>query len=349
MGPENMYEVQNRIIRNLSALEEHFIPSRLLHREGQMEAVRDDLQPLINRRGMRNVFLYGRPGTGKTCMARYVVEELKKHTSVRSCYVNCWHNSSRFRVLYSILEKLGEVLAIHRKGIPTDELLDILRNRLKSGHCIVILDEVDKLEGESILYDLTEMEKIGLILIANNPEVFFDIDPRIRSRLMAMDNIEFPSYTTAELVDILKDRAELGLLPDVIEKRQLEAIAGMAAGDARIAIDILRLAAEDAENRDLERIGDRLLARAVPKIKERDMEKARSALNDHQKILLEIVRSKDNAKATDIYDEYGKKVAESGIKAANERTLRKYMETLVGMKMISASGEGRWREYSIRM
>lgn len=344
-----MYDVQNKIIRNLSALEEHFIPSRLLHREGQLEAIRDDLQPLIKKREMRNVFLYGRPGTGKTCMARYVVEELKKHASVKSCYVNCWHNSSRFRVLYSILEKMGEVLAIHRKGIPTDELLDILRNRLKAGHCIVILDEVDKLEEESILYDMTEMEKIGLILIANNSEVFFDIDVRIRSRLMAMDNIEFPSYTTIEIADILKDRAELGLLPDVIEKRQIEAIAEMAAGDARIAIDILRTAAEDAESRDLDRIGDKLLARAMPKIKEKDLEKAAMALNEHQRILLGIVRVRQTAKASDLYDEYGKKVSEAGMKAANERTLRKYMEMLVGMKMIGASGEGRWREYTIKV
>ncbi len=347
MGSESMYEVQNKIIRNLSVLEEHFIPSRLLHREGQLEVIRDDLQPLINKRGMRNIFLYGKPGTGKTCMSRYAVEELKKHTSVRSCYVNCWHNSSRFRVLYSILEKMGEALAIHRKGIPTDELLDILRNRLKASYCIVILDELDKIEEESILYDLTEMERIGLILIANNPEVFFDIDPRIRSRLMAMDNIEFPSYTTVELVDILKDRAELGLLPNVIERRHLESIAEMAAGDARIAIDVLRIAAEDAENRDIEKIDERLIAKAIPKIREKDIEKAKSALNDHQKILLEIVKSKGNAKATDIYDGYEKKITESGIKAANERTLRKYMETLVGMKMISASGEGRWREYTI--
>ncbi|MBI2674835.1 MAG: AAA family ATPase [Candidatus Aenigmarchaeota archaeon] len=347
MGPENMYDVQNRIIRNLSALEEHFIPSRLLHREGQLEAIRDDLQPLINRRDMRDVFLYGRPGTGKTCMARYVVEELKKHASVKSCYVNCWHNSSRFRVLYSILERMGEVLAIHRKGIPTDELLDILRSRLKAGHCIVILDEVDKLEEEGILYDLTEMERIGLILIANNPEVFFDIDARIRSRLMAMDNIEFPSYTAIELADILKDRAELGLLPNAIEKRQIEAIAEMAGGDARIAIDIMRISAEDAESRDLDRIGDNLLAKALPRIKEKDLEKAVMALNEHQRVLLGIVKARQTAKASDLYEEYGKKVSEAGIKAANGRTLRKYMEVLVGMKMIGASGEGRWREYSI--
>ena len=70
-----MYE-ENRIIKDARVLKEEFIPSRVLHREGQLDAIRNCLKPTLKEMEPRNIFIFGSPGTGKTCISRYVAEEL---------------------------------------------------------------------------------------------------------------------------------------------------------------------------------------------------------------------------------------------------------------------------------
>ena len=40
-----MYD-ENRIIKDARVLKEHFIPSRVLHREGQLDSIRNCLKPM---------------------------------------------------------------------------------------------------------------------------------------------------------------------------------------------------------------------------------------------------------------------------------------------------------------
>ena len=148
-----MYEA-NTIIKDLRVLTEHFIPRRIIHRDGQLQAIRDNLKPLVEGEIPRNSFLSGPPGTGKTCMSQYVVDELKAYASTLSAYVNCWSYPSRFKILYNILQSLGHNF-LNRKGTPTDELIDILKNKVKTRPCVIILDEADQLEDEKILFKNT--------------------------------------------------------------------------------------------------------------------------------------------------------------------------------------------------
>ena len=175
---------ENRIIKDARVLTERFIPREVSHRDGQLQAIRDNLNPLLEGGSSRNSFLFGAPGTGKTCMARYVAEELSTYsTSILSGYVNCWECSSRFNVLYSILQQFGLALAVHRKGTPTDELMDVLRKKLEKHPSVIILDEADQLEDDKVLYDLTTLPNTCLILISNLPSALASADPRVRSRL----------------------------------------------------------------------------------------------------------------------------------------------------------------------
>ena len=66
------------IIKNSEVLISGFIPERVIHREGQIKTLRDDLLPLLNGNQPRNAFLWGDPGTGKTVLSRYLLSELKK-------------------------------------------------------------------------------------------------------------------------------------------------------------------------------------------------------------------------------------------------------------------------------
>lgn len=331
----------NKIIQNLRVLTEYFIPRRVVHREGQLESIRNNLKPLTQDRKPRNSFLFGEPGTGKTCISLYVLEELKSYAPVYSSYVNCWRYPSRFRVLYKILQDLGSVLCAHRKGTPTDELLDLVSIKLKEKPCVVIMDEVDQLEEDKVLYNLMEMESICLIFIANKETVFYNVDPRIRSRLSGTESIEFPSYTPSEIFDILKDRVEWGLVPGVVRNRQLERIALFSNGDARKAIEILRISAEIAESSDSNYIKDKHISSAMKNIRD-SQNKIIEDLNIHQKLLYNIIKKRGEIRPSELYKEYCLLCKE---KPLQERTIRKHLEKMNRYGIIRSVGSGRWRIY----
>jgi len=339
-----MYD-SNTIIKDLRVLTESFIPRRIIHRDGQINALRDNLKPLIDKEAPRNSFIYGPPGTGKTSMSQYVVDELKAYSPVLSVYINCWLYPSRFKILYSILQSLGQIF-IHRKGTPTDELLDLLRQKMKNRSCVIVLDEADQLEDDKILYDLVETPGICIIMIANKETIFYDADPRIRSRLESMERIEFRPYSTNEILDILKDRAEWGLVPHVITPVQLNKIAEHSNGDARKAIGVLRAAAETAENQDSELITDTHIEKAIPKSVSINQTKTLESLNVHQKILYGIIKSSRQVPSSDLYQKYSAVCREKDLEPLVDRTIRNHLEKLQSYNLISVSGEGRWTVYS---
>ena len=337
---------ENRIIRDLDVLTEQFIPSRVIHRDGQLKMIRDDLKPIMNEMNARNIFLHGKPGTGKTCMARYVVSELKEQAPILTSYINCWECRSRFKILFNLLQDFGLKLSVHRRGQPTDELLEMLRNKIKDQHCVVILDEVDQLEDSKILYDLTNIPRISMIIIANSETSLHNIEPRIRSRLMSSDRIEFPTYSDSEILDILKDRVGWGLVPDTIKNQQLESIASACSGDARIAINTLRIVSEDAENQDVTSISDQLIHKAISNITTKK-QKRLEELNSHEKLIVDILRDNKNLETGELFRRFQELAEKQGMDSVVDRTFRKYMDTLVKHGFVTSSGEARWRTYTL--
>lgn len=332
---------ENKIIRDLRVLAEDFLPSRIVHRDGELKALRDCVLPVTRDQKPRHSFLHGPPGTGKTCLSQYVVEELRKVSPVQIFYVNCWEDSTSFKILYTILKEMGAF--IHRKGTPTDELVETFRNKVEGKECIVVLDEVDQLEEDKILYDLLQ-EGVGLVMISNSETALYQADPRIRSRLASADTIPFRPYSIRDLADILKDRMEWGLVPGTIRNSQLERIAEIARGDARIALGVLSLAARKAEDQDMEKIPDSLLEGALPLFQKDSRKRALEKLNPSQKMVVEVLREKGKIKSGDLYSLVNKKSEEEMV----ERTFRKQMEKLVRTGLVSSEGEGRWREYSLK-
>ncbi len=343
-----MYE-ENMIIKDARVLKGQFIPSRVVHREGQLDTIRNCLKPIVKELDPRNMFLYGAPGTGKTCISMYVAEELAAHTaSVKSSYINCWECSSRFKILYSILQDMGHSLRAHRKGTPTDELLEGIKTRLKERFCVIILDEVDKLEDERVLYDLANISRVCLILISNTETALHRVDPRIRSRLASSEQIEFRTYSEGEILDILKDRREWGLLPGVISNEQLKRIASSCDGDSRVGINTLRIVAEDAENQDMEKIPDSLIDKALPKAMQGSAERSMEMIPSHQRLLLEILGKGRPMDGGELFKEYARMAPKKGMPAIVDRTFRKYMERLIQVGLVTSEGNARWKIYSLK-
>ncbi len=334
----------HNIIEDERVLTADFLPNRMVHRDSERQEIANALNPILEGGQPRTTLLYGPPGTGKSTMAEYVVEKLREHdSSVIYGSVNCWKNPSRFKVYYELLQDMGQRM-IHRTGTPTDELVEMFEEKVRSRPAVVILDEVDQIQDEKILYDMARYTRTGLIMIANQSNVFYDVDERIRSSLSSRKNIRFQAYTTEELLDILKDRKKWGLKPETISTAQLKKIAARSNGDARIAINSLRIAAEQAEEQDREKILDEDIDSAVPEAVKNDHSESLEKLNDDQRILYDIIKQEEDIKPRELYDRYREEAEEPKV----ERTLRNYLRKMENYRLIESTGKGTGTKYELR-
>ena len=330
------------MIRDARVLQADFVPQEVVHRDSEANQLSNALEPITRDEPAETAFLFGPSGTGKTCLAQFTVERLRREViDVNYQYVNCWQNYTRFRAIYRILEGIGQTLDVHRQSTPKDELLERLRNYDGPSY-LVILDEVDQLENMDVLYDLYTMSNISMILIANREEeLFARLDDRLSSRLTSSTRIRFERYGLEELVGILDARAERGLEPDAIDRPQLERIANAAAGDARVAIGILRNAAREAERNGTERISSTVIDDAIPEARDEVRQKNVETLTPHQRTLYEILVEHGEMKPGTLYERYCDRVTDPKTK----RTMRNHLSKMCHYNLVASEGENRGRTY----
>jgi len=330
------------MITDARVLQPEFVPNDVVHRDGEINYLSSVLEPLTDDEPADTAFLSGPPGAGKTCIAQYTLEKLQKNViDLNTQYVNCWENYSRFKTLYRILEGIDETLDIHRQSTPTDELFERLQ-AYDGPPYVVILDEVDQLEDKDVLYDLYRTAGLTMVLIANEEAEFLSqLNSRLVSRLQTSASIQFDQYHKDELVGILDDRVRWGLRPDVVSERQLELSADAAAGDARVAIGILRTAAQNASQCGAEEIGDEMIEGAVSEAKVEIRQTNVERLTPDQRLVYDIVQEHGVISPSDLYAEY----QEQSPDPRTNRMVRKYLKKLSRYNLIEAQGANRGRRY----
>jgi orc1/cdc6 family replication initiation protein len=330
------------MITDARVLQPDFVPGDVRHRDAQVSHLSDTLRPITEGERAESSFLYGPSGVGKTCIARYTVEQLHEQVvAMDSQYVNCWEDYTRFKTLYRILDGIGRTIDIHRQSTPRDELLERLRNAIDNPY-VVILDEVDQLDDKSVLYDLYRVPNLTMVLIANREEnVFAHLDERLNSRLSSCARISFSCYSMRELVAILEDRVRWGLAEDAIDQERLELIADRAAGDARKALGILRNAAQTAKYDREDWISHNLIEDVVPEAKAELQRKTVEKLTTEQQLLYDIIVKHDEIGAGELYDRY----CEQADDPKTQRMVRNYLSKLEQYNLIAAEGETKGRSY----
>jgi cell division control protein 6 len=130
---------------------------------------------------------------------------------------------------------------------------------------VLVLDEIDqavKKISSDFLYNLTRLNselakaQICVVGISNNLTFLDELDPRVRSSL-SEEEVVFPPYNALQLQEILKGRSEHSFKEGVLEEGVIAKCAAFAArehGDARRALDLLRVAGELAERDSSEKI-----------------------------------------------------------------------------------------------
>ncbi len=333
------------MIHDARVLQPQFIPDEVEHRNPEVNALSNTLKPIMDGETGETSLLLGPSGVGKTCIANYTVERLRENVlDINTQYVNCWQDHTRFQVLYRILEGIGKTVDIHRRSTPKDELLDRLQG-YDGPQFVVILDEVDQLEDKSVLYDLYRMRNISMILIANREEpLFSQLDSRLTSRLQTCVRIPFEKYHLDELVAILQARARWGLSEHAIGNEQLALIADAAAGDARVAIGILRNAARRADQSGTDQITTDTVHEAVPDGRHEVRQKTIDQLNTHQRALYEILDEEGELNPGELYELYQGRVDDP----KTNRTVRNHLQKMEHYRLVIAEGKNRARTYRLR-
>lgn len=147
------------------------------------------------------------------------------------------------------------------------------------------MDEFDHLKDTDILYDLTKSSS-GLVLISNQSYSLAEIDGRIKSRLF-LEETEFKPYNREEILEILKDRVNFGFRPGTINDSLLTIVSGLCNGDARIGLQTLRVAANEAELKGLNMITIEEIKSAAKCTRKYRLSYLTGKLNEHQRIHLQ--------------------------------------------------------------
>jgi orc1/cdc6 family replication initiation protein len=332
------------MIRDARVLRAGFVPREVEHRDHEVNHLSTVLEPITNGEPADAAIVTGPSGAGKTCISKFVTERLREEVlDVETTYVNCWRNYTRFRALYQILDDLGATIDIHRQSTPHDELINRIE-QYDGSRTVVILDEADQLEDPSVIYDLHSLPQFAVICIANEEEQLFSrVDDRLVSRLRSSEHVRMDRYHDEQLFDILSARAKWGLNEGVVTDDQLYRIADAAAGDARLAIGMLRSAASKADRQDHDRITDDVLLDAAEDARTQIRQKSLDSLTPHQQVVYEIVRDHGPLGPKEIRERYADEVDDP----RTLRTVRTYLSKMAQYNLLEAEGTSRDREYSV--
>jgi len=151
-----------------------------------------------------------------------------------------------------------------------------------------------------------------------------------------------------DIVEILKPRAEIGLVKGAINLELIEKIAELAEGDARIAIQMLRKSAENAELEGRRKISEKDVEKAWESFRKQRQSYLLSKLNRDQNILYQIIEENPGIESSEIYRKYEEKAGKLGIRPIAARTVRKYLCRLIELGLIKIEGEiARRRKFEI--
>ncbi len=347
----------NRVFRDREVLRHDYVPDILPHREEQIRCIGQICAPVLRGSRCSNVLVYGKTGTGKTAVVKYVLSRLSNRANevgahVKVCYVNCQLLSTEYRILSKLCVALN--VTVPFTGLAVGEVFDRFRKALDSHKFlfIVVLDEIDALteaRGDILLYELTRINttlhysKASIVGISNDLGFKELLNPRVMSSL-SEEEVVFRPYDAAELRDILLDRARLAFHDGVLFDGALSLCAALAAaehGDARRALDLLRVAGELGEREGSEAITEDHIRRAERRIEHDRIRDALENLPIHSKLVLCSVyllsKAKINYAVTGgIYEIYCELCSQTGLTPLTQRRVSSLVNELDVIGLLNA-------------
>ena len=364
------------LFKDKKVLQANHIPFEINHRDEQIAQVANILAPALRLEKPSNLFLYGKTGTGKTLSTRYLAEQMttlayNKKISLKIIYINCKLKKiadTEYRLIAQLAREFGK--EIPPTGLPTDEVYSIFFKALDEEKRIIIfiLDEIDQLvkkAGDEIIYNLTRINselknaQTSIVGISNDLVFANNLDPRAKSSL-SEEEIVFPPYNAVQLQDILRKRAMEAFKEGVLEEGVIQKCAAYAArehGDARRALELLRVAGEIAERKSAEKEAMKDLDEAENVVeRDRVLELVKNQPKQFQATLYSVIINKAAShdkfvQTGNVYDTYRELCSKVGLRPLTQRRISDIIAELdmlgiINAKVISKGRFGRTRDIS---
>jgi len=223
-------------------------------REVELRAIAACLSDVFEGGVGRNVFVYGKPGSGKTFCVRYVLERLRafveaKGLDVLVVYVNVGKTRGPYFTLLEIVRAVG--VDVPSSGWQFSRLKEEFERVRADKPIIVAIDEFESLifkQREPLVYYLNRQPRVTLVLISNKFEDISGLPSRAKSSLQALP-IKFGGYGVEVAKKILMERIERAFQSGAVEEKHIDWLAEIPSkvGDIRVCFNILLTAGLLAE------------------------------------------------------------------------------------------------------
>ena len=369
----NLFEHLQRgegLFRDRRALGHAFKPADLPHRDKEIETLVHNFADALKGFAPSNMILYGMPGSGKTAVTRHVSSQLQERGAkigqpIHTIEINCRNIDTKYRVLAEIGNalRLEGDSQIPFTGWPADKVFECVRARMdaRTGAHIIVLDEVDHLisrVGDDLLYSLTSLNTglldqscCSIVGISNDLAFTEMLDPRVESRLAPID-VVFKPYNASQLEDVLFTRATTGISEGVLDSDVIPLCAALAAkehGDARRALDLLRISVQKAEMHDEKMVTVSHVRMAQNQLEFDQITPAVANLPLQQKLILFsiLINEKNglkNISTGEVYGTYESACENAGEKPLTTRRVSSLISDLDMMGIISAKTISKGRQ-----
>ena len=325
-----LFDSGHRIFSNKDLLKIGHVPEadRIVGRDEEISKLAKRLNGAVHGYSPENVMIYGKTGTGKSLVSRHVCQRAQnaaeEGVDIGISYIDCAEDNTETQAVSSLAAKLNDEtitdLSVPHTGLSTSKYYKLLWKTLDAqfDSVIIILDEIDLMNDDSVLMKLSRAEEagkidcsIGIIAISNKIQYVDDVNERVKSSFQHKE-LFFKPYDANQLREIMFNREDAfqdGVLSeDVIPLSA--AFAAQEHGDARKAIDILRHAGEVAYEEGADQVEEQHVRQAQQHAeKDRFRELVGGAPTQAKAALLALselsINSNDDAFLTSrVYDQY---------------------------------------------